>query len=106
ATRRKTRMAVAAYPLAWPPGFPRTPRERREQGKFRTNYADALKNVQKSLHAFAVDSGKAINDPVLSTNINPNPLAKKEAVDPGVSVWFTWDGLAVAIAVDRYGSAA
>jgi hypothetical protein len=38
-------VSVASYPLTWPQGFPRTPRERRESGKFRTSYADALKNV-------------------------------------------------------------
>lgn len=100
-------MSVQAYPLQWPQGFPRTPRERREFGKFRTDYDAALKNVRRSLAAFAADSGKAVNDPVLSTSINPNPLAARQSnIDPGVSVWFTWDGMPVAIAVDRYSSAA
>ena len=97
-------MPVASYPLEWPQGFPRW-RGARETGKFRTDYAAALKNVQRSLGAFATDSGKTISDPVLSTNHNPNPLAARGALaDPGVAVWFTWDGLQVAIAVDRYAT--
>jgi hypothetical protein len=65
----------------------------------------ALRNVRKSLEAFAKDSGKSIQSPVLSSNIDPNPLGAntgKRPSDPGVAVWFSWDGMQVCIPVDRY----
>lgn len=93
-------MSVQSYPLMWPPGFPRTPKDRRESGKFRTNYDNALSNVQKSLRAFAADSGKKISDPVMSSNVDF--MGQVKDADHGVAVWFTWDGMQVCIPVDRY----
>ncbi|WP_371815084.1 J domain-containing protein [Bradyrhizobium sp. CCBAU 51753] len=42
---------------------------------------------------------------MLSSNIDLNPLTEntgKRPADPGVAVWFSWDGLQVCIPVDRY----
>ncbi len=89
--------APTAYPLAWPPNFPRAPR--RETGAFRTQLNAALSNVQGSLHAFGRDSGKAVNSVVMSSNVT---LGSAKPADPGVAVWFTWEGLSVCIPVDRY----
>lgn len=49
-------MGVQAYPLHWPPGFPRT--KWRENSRFKTGFDNALRNVQDSLRKFAADSGK------------------------------------------------
>lgn len=101
-------MTVSAYPLAWPQGFPRW-KASRSAGAFRTDFESALRNVRKSLEAFAKDSGKAISQPVLSSNIDLNPLTSntgKRPADPGVAVWFVWDGLQVCIPVDRYDTPA
>lgn len=101
-------MTVTAYPLHWPAGFPRW-KTYRVSGQFKTNFDSALKNVRKSLDLFAKDSGKKIDNPILSSNIDLNPLTentKKRPNDPGVAVWFVWDGLQVCIPVDRYDSPA
>ena len=101
-------MSVRAFPLHWPPGFPRW-KGSRSGGAFRSDFDSALRNVRKSLEAFAKDSGKAITAPVLSSNIDLNPLTEnsgKRPADPGVAVWFGWDGLQVCIPVDRYDSPA
>ena len=90
-------MTIPAYPLAWPAQFPRT--SRREGGKFKTALAGAIKNVQTSIRLFATDSRKAVTDLVISSNVT---LGAAKPADPGVSVWFTWDGLQVCIPVDRY----
>lgn len=95
-------MTVSAYPLQWPPGFPRT--RSREKSKFRTSFETARSNVAKSLIAFGNDSNKAISDPVLSTNVDL--MGRVKDGDPGVAVWFTWDGMQICIPVDRYQSAA
>lgn len=92
-------MSTEAYPLSWPQGFPRTPAGRRETGQFKTSYDTAVENVRRSLRLFAQDSGKAITEPVLSTNTD---FLGNYNGDPGVAVWFTWDGLQVCIPVDRY----
>lgn len=97
-------MSIASFPLQWPAGFPRTPGVRREPGQFRTNYTDAIKNVQASLRAFAKDSGKTINDPVMSSNIDFMGQIKGD--DPGIAVWFTWDSVQICIPVDRYSKPA
>lgn len=90
-------MSAAAYPLTWPDHIPRS--TRRESGQFRTSLAGALKNVEDSLRLFARDSGKKIEGLVISSNVT---LGVQRPADPGVAVWFTWDGLQVCIPVDRY----
>jgi hypothetical protein len=91
--------SVEAYPLAWPPGFARS--RHREKGRFATSLPGALKNVRNSLALFARDSGKALSSLVISSNVS---LGNERPDDPGVSVWFTWDGLQVCIPVDRYAT--
>lgn len=89
--------APTAYPLTWPPQFPRC--TRRESGAFKTTLAGALKNVQDSLRKFADDSGKKLDGLVISSNVT---LGAHNPADPGVAIWFVWDGLQVCIPVDRY----
>lgn len=90
-------MSATAYPLTWPDHIPRA--SRREGGQFRTSLSSALKNVEDSLRRFAGDSGKKIEGLVISSNVT---LGVTRPTDPGVAVWFTWDGLQVCIPVDRY----
>lgn len=92
---------TTAYPLAWPPGFPRT--KSPEKGRFQTSLPGALKNVRSSIDRFAKDSGKVLAGLVISSNYS---LGDERPRDPGVSVWFTWDGLQVCIPVDRYADVA
>jgi hypothetical protein len=90
-------VSVQAYPLHWPPGFPRS--KYRESGRLKTSYDVALKNVQTSLRGFAHESGKKLEHAIMSSNIT---LTVSTPQDPGVAVWFIWDGLQFCIAVDRY----
>lgn len=92
-------MTASAYPLHWPPGFPRA--KLRESGRFSTTLAGALDNVETSIRRFAADSGKKVEQLVMSSNVT---LGAQKPDDPGVAVWFTWDGMGVCIAVDRYSS--
>lgn len=90
-------MTINAYPLTWPEGFPRTRMPGSDQ--FKTTLSGALKNVEDSLRKFAADSGKKIDALVISSNVT---LGQQRPADPGVAVWFNWDGLQVCIPVDRY----
>jgi hypothetical protein len=88
---------TTAFPLAWPDNFPRS--ARREPGKFKTFLSVALKNVETSLNLFGKDSGKPVSNIVLSSNVT---LGVQRPTDPGIAVWFVWDGKQVCIPVDRY----
>jgi len=70
-------MTITAFPLTWPSQFPRA--KHTERGTFKTALPAALKNVQYSLRLFA-----------------------QKPADPGVAVWFTWDGMQLCIPVDPY----
>lgn len=88
---------TAAYPLHWPPHFPRS--NRRDSSRFNTTLPAALKKVQDSLRLFAKDSGKKLDGIVISSNYT---LGQENPADPGVAVYFVWDGIQVCIPVDRY----
>ncbi len=88
---------IQAYPLTWPQAFPRT--QRRIEGAFKTSLPGALENVRDSLRRFSADSGRKIEQLVISSNCS---LGDSRPADPGVAVWFNWDGLQVCIPVDRY----
>lgn len=90
---------ITAYPLTWPQAFSRS--KQQEKGQFRTTLNGALKNVEDSLRKFADDSGKKLENVVISSNVT---LGVSKPADPGVAVWFTWDGLGLCIAVDRYNT--
>lgn len=87
------------FPLCWPSTIARS--KSRHKSQFRTSLAQALKNVKDSLRLFASDSGKPVSGIVISSNVT---LGNAKPADPGVSIWFVWDGLSVCIPVDRYES--
>lgn len=94
-------MSISAYHLTWPTHFPRA--KYREDGRFKTALPNAIKNVQGSLRNFASDSGRSLQNLVISSNVT---LGADAPADPGVAVWFVWDTLQVCIPVDRYRSVA
>lgn len=89
---------MTPYPLAWPESIPRW-RGARQPGQFKTTLAGAMNNVQDSLRRFGSDSGKAVSDVVISSNVT---LGRNNPEDPGVAIWLKWDGLSICIPVDRY----
>ena len=93
---------IPPFPLHWPEGFPRTPPHKRGGSLFKTTLPAAIENVRGSLRAFARDSGKPIANVVATTNVGGISLSGEDAKDPGVAVWFDWDGAQRCIAVDRY----
>lgn len=93
--------APTVHPLTWPDTMPRS--KTREPGAFKTTFDSALKNVETSLRLFGRDSNRPITNSVLSSNVT---LLDKRPADPGVAVWFTWDGEQVCIPCDRYTTVA
>ncbi|WP_404711537.1 J domain-containing protein [Sphingomonas sp. MMS24-J13] len=90
---------TTAFPIAWPIGVPRTEPGRRATSQFKTSLGPALKNVEGSLRRFGETTGKRVTDVVISSNYS---LGVQNPTDPGVAVWFVWDGKERCIAVDRY----
>lgn len=91
-------MEFPPYPLAWPDGMPRT--ERKVSGQFRTSLSAAINNVKKSLASFGADTGSAIKDVAVTSNVAG--ISFEPPKDTGVAVWFKWEGAQRCIAVDRY----
>lgn len=91
---------IAPYPLHWPEGVPRS--ERRESSRMKATLAKALENVRESLRLFGQDTGKPVTEAALSSNVGGLSLSEQRVKDPGVAVWFKWDGAPRCIAVDRY----
>lgn len=87
------------FPLTWPETMPRA--KNREAGRFKTALPTALNNVRKSLTAFGRESGKPIKDTDITISSNVT-LGVAKPSDPGVAVWFLWDGEMRCIPVDRY----
>ena len=86
-----------AYPLAWPVGFPRTVTS--TSSRFKTSLAGAVRNVQDELRRFGNDSGKRVENVVVSSNVT---LMDDRPKDPGVACYFVWDRVQCCIPVDRY----
>lgn len=89
---------MTPYPLAWPQNIPRW-KGVRQPGAFKTTLHRAMENVTDSLRRFGADSGKTVSDVVVSSNVT---LGANNPPDPGVAIWFKWDGLSICIPVDRY----
>lgn len=86
-----------AYPLHWPPGFPRTKAPR--TSRFKTSISGALGNVQNELRRFGNDSTKPVSDVLISSNVS---LGVQHPSDGAVAVYFRWENMDCCLAVDIY----
>lgn len=59
----------------------------------------AVWGLKDSLSLFAKETGLPVTDVVISSNVS---IGVARPSDPGVAVYFTWDGAERCIAVDRY----
>lgn len=88
---------TVAYPLHWPHGMPRT--TARTSSKFNTSVSQAIKNVMDELRRFGNDSGKPVENIILSSNVT---LTDQRPGDPGIAAYFRWEKIDCCIAIDRY----
>ncbi|HMT45488.1 MAG TPA: J domain-containing protein [Novosphingobium sp.] len=87
------------YPLAWPDGVART--VHRARSSFKVSMARALSDLEDALRLFGQDTGKKVAAVVISSNVT---LGRERPADPGIAVYFEWDGAGRCIAVDRYAT--
>jgi hypothetical protein len=102
------------YPLCWPDGWKRTPRERRTRaafgrvgisghGKERLSIGGAIERVVYELGRLGVDQGDTIVSTNLKLNVYGIPRGDQgEPADPGVAVYWHKGATNKAMAVDRY----
>lgn len=88
---------TVAFPLHWPPGQPRT--KSRNTSRFKTSVSGAVNNVQDELRRFGNDTGKRVENVIISSNVS---LGNNRPADPGIAVYFRWDNIDACIAVDQY----
>lgn len=88
---------TVAYPLHWPHAFPRT--KLRTSSRFGTSVSGAIRNVQDELRRFGNDSGKRVENVVISSNVT---LTDQRPADPGIACYFRWENIDCCIAIDRY----
>lgn len=89
-----------AWPLHWPVGYTRT--SPRATSRFNTSVPGAVANVMDELRRFGNDTSRKVENVVISSNVT---LANYRPADPGIAVYFRWDGIDCCIAVDRYTKA-
>lgn len=90
-----------AFPLHWPDNIPRHSGNR-ETGQFRTGLNAALENARKSLIAFGRETGASIDPETIIFSSNVGGLGSGPPQDPGIALWFQWEGAMRCIPIDRY----
>lgn len=102
---------VAAYPLQWPAGWPRTPKQNRVWGQFDGTMDKIRRELVHAIDLIALGEQArthTIRDYiVISTNIplrrDGEPRADVSKVDdPGVAVYFERNGKPLCFACDKY----
>lgn len=88
-----------AFPLAWPAGWPRA--KRKTRAAFAVTFAKARDDLLRELRLMGA------RYPLLSTNValrrDGLPYANQpEPDDPGVAVYFMWQGKQMTFACDRW----
>jgi len=86
-----------AFPLAWPDDLPRT--KTRDRSPFKVALSRAVADLKDALRLFGQDTGQPVRGVVISSNVT---LGQARPADPGVAVYFEWDGAQRCIAVDRF----
>ena len=82
-----------AYPLHWPPGWPRTDAGRREGSRFKVTVPSAMKFLGNEVRLLGA------KNLVVSSNVS---MGDDRPDDPGVAVYFHYQGINAAIPCDRW----
>lgn len=106
---------IAAYPLQWPEGWPRTSQHARIQGRFSTRrnsrtiaqyltVADGVERVLDELSRFGIGREDIVISTNLKTRLDGLPRSDQKAPDdPGAAVyWETRKGQRKVMAIDQY----
>lgn len=96
---------TTAFPLAWPNGWPRTPTAKRQPSRFSPNGL-----AVESMNTITELQRLGARNAIISTNIELRrdglPYSgRRSPDDPGVAVYFTYEGRQQCIPCDRWATA-
>ncbi|MEO5681435.1 MAG: hypothetical protein ABIQ88_02275 [Chitinophagaceae bacterium] len=94
---------IEAFPLQWPSGYQRT--IERKQSSFRLTAAQALADLQAELKLLADDVKSIVvssNVPVKKNGDMYSDIANDDLSDPGVAVYFMYNGSQVVLCADAW----
>lgn len=100
----------SAYPLQWPPGFPRTPPGRRRSPQFRHYKAEitffaARERLQRELDR--INAKLPVVSMSLQLRLDGTPRRDRpDPADPGVAVYFRRNAAAIVLPCDTYTTVA
>ena len=99
---------ITANPLCWPPSIKRTAPEDRQTARFKITFITARNQLFDEVRRLrGLRQTSSSYQPILSTNLplksNGLPYANSGRIDdPGVCVWFEWQGTMKAFPSDNY----
>ena len=101
------REAIEAYPLAWPPGWPRNKSHQRSRAKFSTSgrllsVMDGIQRVLLELERLGVKRDDLVISTEIPTRLDGLPRSDRTVADPGVAVYWRKGKDARCMAIDRY----
>lgn len=96
---------TAKNPLAWPPGWHRTPGDRRSYKRFQTNYGITMKRLQREMKLLGTKLVVvSSNLPLRADGMPRADVARYRIDDPGVAVYFTLKDRQMVMARDAFDS--
>lgn len=96
-------MTHTAYPLSWPPGWPRTNPTRRIRSSFKTTLAKSRTGVENELRLLGARNVTISSDVPIRQDGQPYAVRGADRPDdPGVAVYFTLHGETRCIPCDKW----
>ena len=96
-------MTIEAYPLTWPPGWPRTPQSKQGPSRFNTPYEKAVRKLREELRMLGAKNVVVSSDvPVRRDGMMYSDASKRRINNPGVAVYFTLNKKPMCMARDAY----
>lgn len=94
---------VSAFPLDWPPGWPRTPTNKRKRARYHVEFKKACDELSRELERMAARNIVLSSNVPLRRDGKPYATAAKSGItDPGVAVYFSWRGRPYVVACDQW----
>lgn len=98
-------MIIGKFPLAWPPSWERTRKERRANGRFKTTYTKTMVRLERELNMLGAKAIFISSNLALRLDGSPRAdVARMRITDPGVAVYFTLRGRQLVMGRDAYES--
>lgn len=100
---KKQEIPNHSHPLQYPSGWERTPESERESSRFEVRRGRAIRHLFKNLRLLGADNYKISTDiPTYTQGEKEIPYADAKVEDPGVAIYFEYNGTTHAMACDKW----